>query len=147
MAAKILLDRHYPYGTADLEPLRLPVHRAALRVRIDRLKAQPDQQLILLQELATLSPDDAAVARQMRDTTARIERERKAAVTKMKAEKRRQGIHVGMTAQDVLDSSWGRPEKINRTVTRDTVREQWVYGLGQYVYLVNGVVEAIDTRN
>ena len=49
-------------------------------------------------------------------------------------------IKIGMT-KEMLLMSLGDPEDINRTVTKDSVSEQFVYG-DQYVYLENGVVTA-----
>lgn len=46
-------------------------------------------------------------------------------------------IKLGMTEQQVL-LSWGKPERINKTVGSSGVHEQWVYGVGQYVYVQNG---------
>jgi hypothetical protein len=52
-------------------------------------------------------------------------------------------IAIGMT-EDQVEKAWGKPTKINRTVSSSTVNEQWVYRRGdayaQYVYLKNGVV-------
>jgi hypothetical protein len=59
-----------------------------------------------------------------------------------KARKKREGVSIGMTQQDALDSSWGKPERINRTVTANGVREQWVYGNGNYLYFTNGILTA-----
>ncbi len=61
----------------------------------------------------------------------------------IKAEKKRQGVRIGMSGQDVLDSSWGRPEKVNRTTTQRGVREQWVYH-GNYLYFEDGVLTTIQ---
>lgn len=35
---------------------------------------------------------------------------------------------------------WGEPIRKNRTVVGNTVREQWVYGNGNYIYIENGLV-------
>lgn len=51
---------------------------------------------------------------------------------------------IGMTEEEVLKSSWGKPNKVNRTTTANTVYEQWVYGSNRYVYLDNGIVTAIQ---
>lgn len=51
---------------------------------------------------------------------------------------------IGMTAQEVQDSLWGKPESINKTTTALGVSEQWVYSNGRYVYLDNGVVTTIQ---
>ena len=61
-----------------------------------------------------------------------------------KAEKRRQGVDVGMSAQDALDSSWGKPQKVNRTTGAYGVHEQWVYGGGGYLYFENGILRTIQ---
>lgn len=54
--------------------------------------------------------------------------------------KRRGGISIGMTKAQVLASCLGKPERVNSTHTARGTHEQWVYGEGTYVYLVNGVV-------
>lgn len=59
------------------------------------------------------------------------------------AQRKSQGVRIGMTPQQVLQSSWGKPQKVNRTVTSASTREQWVYG-GGYIYIENGVVVAIQ---
>ena len=51
---------------------------------------------------------------------------------------------IGMTKEEVLNSTWGSPEDINRTTTAYGVREQWVYSDYRYVYFENGVVTAIQ---
>ena len=50
-------------------------------------------------------------------------------------------IWIGMT-EDMLIDSWGFPEDVNRTVTANEVRKQYVYPGSNYVYLVNGKVTA-----
>ena len=62
---------------------------------------------------------------------------------------RNQKIFVGMSA-DHVKRSWGEPTTINRTVTASIVSEQWVYnrsriGDTQYVYLKNGLVDAVQS--
>ena len=59
------------------------------------------------------------------------------------AQRKGQGVRIGMTPQQVLESSWGRPQKVNRTVTSNGTREQWVYGSGN-IYIENGAVTAIQ---
>nr|PZN59644.1 MAG: hypothetical protein DIU58_17700 [Sphaerobacter thermophilus] len=53
-------------------------------------------------------------------------------------------VMIGMTAEMVREA-WGRPERINETITASGRFEQWVYGLGEYIYLENGVVTTIQT--
>lgn len=61
-----------------------------------------------------------------------------------------QKVFIGMETDDVV-ASWGRPNKINRTITAGKNNEQWVYNRGQastqYVYMENGVVTAIQSPN
>lgn len=60
-----------------------------------------------------------------------------------------QRVAIGMTSEEVIQS-WGRPSKVNRTITRGGSSEQWIYrrggtGRDQYVYLENGVVRTIQS--
>jgi hypothetical protein len=34
---------------------------------------------------------------------------------KERSERKKQGVHIGMTQQQVIESNWGKPRKINRT--------------------------------
>lgn len=53
---------------------------------------------------------------------------------------------MGMTSSQVINrTSWGPPRSINTTTTAGRVAEQWVYGDGDYLYLTNGRVTAIQT--
>lgn len=61
-----------------------------------------------------------------------------------KAGPKKEGVSIGMTATNVRASSWGAPAHINRTTTADSVREQWVYSSGGYIYLTDGVITAIQ---
>jgi hypothetical protein len=49
-----------------------------------------------------------------------------------------------MTAEEVRNSTWGKPEDINKTTTAFGVSEQWVYSDYKYIYLENGIVTAIQ---
>lgn len=51
---------------------------------------------------------------------------------------------IGMTADEVRQSTWGEPTKINKTTTAYGVREQWVYSSSRYIYIDDGVVTAIQ---
>ncbi len=52
---------------------------------------------------------------------------------------------IGMTKQEVLDSTWGEPTKKNVDEYQWGREEQWVYGQG-YIYFENGIVTAIQHR-
>lgn len=51
---------------------------------------------------------------------------------------------IGMTAEEVKNSTWGKPKKINKTTTKYGVHEQWVYSSGKYIYFDDGVVTSIQ---
>lgn len=68
------------------------------------------------------------------------------AVKAMKADKarrKRQGVIIGMTQEEVLLSSWGRPSDINKTISAGGTHEQWVYS-GGYLYFENGILTTIQ---
>lgn len=46
-------------------------------------------------------------------------------------------IKIGMTDQQAL-LSWGKPERVNKSVGTYGVHEQWVYGRDHYLYMENG---------
>lgn len=54
------------------------------------------------------------------------------------------GVNVGMTQEDILASSWGKPTKVNRTTYSFGVHEQWVYRGGNYLYLEDGILTSIQ---
>lgn len=51
---------------------------------------------------------------------------------------------IGMSAEKVLESTWGKPNDINKTTTKYGISEQWVYSLDRYIYLEDGIVTAIQ---
>lgn len=54
---------------------------------------------------------------------------------------------IGMTADEVRNSTWGSPSSINKTTTQNGIHEQWVYrgtSKTKYIYFDNGVVTAIQ---
>jgi hypothetical protein len=40
------------------------------------------------------------------------------------------GVGLGMSREDALASSWGKPNHVNRTVSINGIQEQWVYKRG-----------------
>lgn len=51
---------------------------------------------------------------------------------------------IGMTKSEAENSTWGMPNKINKTTTAYGTREQWVYGNGKYLYFENGILTSIQ---
>lgn len=52
-------------------------------------------------------------------------------------------VRIGMSAS-AAEAAWGRPKTVNRTTDASGVREQWVYGSGNYLYIRNGYLESIQ---
>ncbi len=50
---------------------------------------------------------------------------------------------IGMTEEQAR-MSWGEPNDINRTITRNGSSEQWVYGSSSYLYFTNGILDSIQ---
>lgn len=63
--------------------------------------------------------------------------------SKIALEKKKEGVRVGMSQDDVLASQWGKPIKINKTTNAYGVSEQWVYR-GGYLYFENGILNTIQ---
>lgn len=59
------------------------------------------------------------------------------------ARRKNEGIQIGMSQDEVRQSSWGRPNSIHRTVTSNGTYEQWIYG-GSYLYFDNGLLTTIQ---
>ena len=57
------------------------------------------------------------------------------------------GVRVGMTRAQVYASCWGKPRRINVTITARGRHEQFVYSLRDYLYLDNGVLTSIQTAS
>ncbi len=51
---------------------------------------------------------------------------------------------IGMTAEEVKNSKWGNPVRVNKTTTKYGTYEQWVYSNNKYIYFDNGKVTAIQ---
>jgi hypothetical protein len=111
----------------------------------DRLQAIERLSPLSPAEAAGLDPVRKALEKAQKINEARAAKEAASEARKIAAKKRSEGVSIGMTADDVLASSWGKPQKINRTINSYGTREQWVYGLGHYLYLDDGVVRAIQT--
>ena len=55
---------------------------------------------------------------------------------------------IGMTADEIRNSTWGEPDDINKTTNKYGVKEQWVYKSPdydyKYIYLEDGIVTSIQ---
>lgn len=59
-------------------------------------------------------------------------------------QKAKSGVRIGMTKAEVLESSWGKPQHVNKTTTSYGTSEQWVYGINSYLYFEDGILTAIQ---
>ena len=90
---------------------------------------------------------DKTVSLECKDFRARVAKEdarRMATYKAVNAHKvPKRGVSIGMSMQEALASSWGKPRKVNRTITATRIREQWVYS-GSYLYFEDGVLTSIQ---
>jgi hypothetical protein len=56
----------------------------------------------------------------------------------------RGGIRVGMTKQQVLNSTWGQPDRIHTRVLGGRLQEQWIYGTSN-LFFEDGILAAVQT--
>ena len=74
------------------------------------------------------------------------ENEQNLKIQREKERKKKEGVRIGMSKQDVLDSIWGTPLKKNSTITKNVVYEQWVYQNYNYLYFENDKLVSIQTN-
>ncbi len=53
---------------------------------------------------------------------------------------------IGMTKEEIRNSKWGEPDKINKDEYAWGTSEQWVYRNRGYIYFKNGIVTSIQHR-
>lgn len=127
---QLLADATIKWHVADVKNTSLPAaHRLSTLADLERLSADAAKQFppTLRQQLARQVKQDA-------------EAQERAA----RSERKRRGVSLGMTPDEVLQSAWGKPERVNRTTTAHGVSEQWVYGGRNYLYFDNGKLSAIQ---
>lgn len=61
-----------------------------------------------------------------------------------KVKKAKGGVRIGMTQKQVLSSNWGKPDRVNKTITENVVHEQWIYVDSNYLYFENGILTTIQ---
>ncbi|MCP5231744.1 MAG: hypothetical protein H6948_06550 [Zoogloeaceae bacterium] len=123
---------------------------AAYSLVINNPQVSPRKRIASIGEFASNYPEEAkkfaalrasleAQASRMEEKQARADRKRDL------ARRKRQGVSIGMSQEEVLQSSWGRPERSNRSIYSFGTREQWVYGGGNYLYFEDGMLTSIQT--
>lgn len=51
---------------------------------------------------------------------------------------------IGMTSEEVKNSTWGEPEDINKDTYSWGIKEQWCYPDNKYIYFEDGIVTSIS---
>lgn len=64
--------------------------------------------------------------------------------TTVPEEVRKQEPKLGMTKIEAENSTWGKPNKINKTTNAYGVHEQWVYSGYKYLYFDDGILTSIQ---
>ncbi len=128
---------------ADPELLQL-VQDAEIKSHLSDLKDSAKSALNRTRAFELLSKDYPEVAAKNEEFAKRqiaaAERNQQDILARMKKMK---GVQIGMSKEEVLASSWGKPQKVNTTTNVYGTREQWVYD-GGYLYLENGVLTSIQ---
>ncbi len=52
-------------------------------------------------------------------------------------------VLVGMTREEV-ERAWGKPDRVNRSTSNGSIREQWAYDTGSYVYFGAEKVTSVE---
>jgi len=117
---------------------------ADLLVTIEDKQQSPRQRLKVMDKLRDDYPEAFKDRTALHAELIRLVTAQEAAEQRKEAvEKKKKGVSIGMSQEDVLASSWGKPRKINRSTYAWGTREQWVYD-GGYLYFTNGVLDAIQ---
>jgi hypothetical protein len=129
----------------DREDLKAKVADAEVKARVIDIENPKTPLWDKIEAIEALARDHPASGAKYEALVPKLkERALAADLAAEKARKKREGVRIGMTKQDVLDSAWGRPEHINRTITSSGVHEQWVYGGRNYLYFTDGVLDSIQ---
>jgi hypothetical protein len=111
-------------------------------------RATPFERMSAIEQIEEMDPQRGLELKALKaEVNKAVEREREKLARELAAEKRKKGVTIGMTKEDVLASNWGKPKSVNSSTYSFGVREQWVYGNGHYLYFKNGVLDSIQTRN
>lgn len=136
-------------GDAALKDMVAKAEQQGLIASVNNAKAPPGERVSALERLSRDYPEKAEPYLKMlpplqakADEALKAERKKQAAAEA--ARRKKEGVSIGMTKEEVLASSWGRPQSVNKTTYSFGVHEQWVYGDGNYLYFENGVLKTIQ---
>lgn len=137
-------------GDAELNRKVVAAEIASYTLAINRPQASLRERITSIDEFARVYPEDAKkfdrLRKNLEDQAARAQQQQERADRQRDLARRRsQGVSIGMSQEEVLQSSWGRPEKVNRSVYSFGIHEQWVYGGSNYLYFEDGRLTSIQT--
>ena len=102
------------------------------------------ERLFFIKKIISIDDSEKAkYSKELKNLEAREAKQVALEKSKIALEKKKEGVRVGMSQDDVLASQWGKPIKINKTTNAYGVSEQWVYR-GGYLYFENGILNTIQ---
>ena len=147
-AAATVLRPCLSQADAELSTLVQQAELADARATANDKNAPTTHRELAIERIEKMAPTEAANFAKLKAQLAiKASAEAKAAAKAAAAIKKKQGVSIGMSQEDVIASSWGRPESINKSIYSFGVHEQWVYGGRNYLYFKNGVLDSIQTGN
>ena len=131
--------------STELKSLVKDAEIASHLSEINNLKNPPRTRAVAMQRIARDYPEvGAKYIAQANKLIAEEDKKDKKDLAIEKKRKKSEGVRVGMSQEDVVASSWGKPQKINTTTNAYGTREQWVYGGGNYLYFENDKLTTIQ---
>lgn len=112
--------------------------------------SEPQKCEVFQAELAAETPAEKAARTKRLEasrlaTAAKVSKEPLSSSSAGQCAKGRRGqVSIGMSATDVLDHGWCKPNSVNRTTTASGTSEQWVYGGRNYLYFTDGMLTSIQ---
>lgn len=150
-AARAFEDCHIALDSKDLKDLVSAAELQYLMKTAGDPKGAPKERVSSIEAMQRDHPEDARrfeknLPALKAKLAATLAAEQRASMQANAAARKKTGVSIGMTADEIRGSSWGRPEKINKTILPGHVNEQWVYPGDQYLYLEDGILTAIQTH-
>ena len=158
-AAEIVRHCATTFGSADYKQQLKNAEIAGFEVEVNNEKHSAYSRLATLNAYEKSYPDEAAKyaslrirlvgvnAKEMKNEEERKRIEQAANDKKERIEearyRRSQGVEIGMTPEEVLASSWGRPRRTTKSQSSNIYTETWDYGYPNFLYFVNGQLSQI----
>lgn len=151
--ARRLIVQYSPTGDPEIPELER--RRTVAQLTSEVAKMGPDKAIARAAAYRQLVDADPSNPKWKRELAAaeraevtyrrKLDSDKKRALQAELAQRKTSGVVIGMTQHEAILSSWGRPERVNKTVTPSGVTEQWVYGHGNYLYFRDGILTSIQT--